>query len=408
MRELDEEWKREVKAHIDTNEFHHQNIIEFIAAVTRGNGTRGHRGKRYLMFRWADGGNLREFWQNNRKPQVSAALVRDVVNQLWGLADALDKLHNYGGGGSSYRHGDVKPENILRVRTKHVAESELDVGILKIADMGLAKHHTVVTEFRPPTSMRYTTYRYEPPEVITGASANSGRSRRQDIWSLGCVTLELIIWLLYGADVLNEFNNKWVVGERVIGGQTEQSPYFEIEGKGRNRTVKVHPAVDATMDALSRDQECRAAEGTAMKDLLRIVRKKMLVLNLGTATTIGLDGSLSPRNNSAVPVGTRASARDLCLALDKIIDKGKLNERYWYTGTPRTGLPRLQIFRSGSSDTLFPPDANAGIGMGIPTYQKPPTVMQPLSEDLSFVVPSLSSVTQARKVSNPAQFDAKS
>lgn len=391
-----------MKAHIDTNEFHHQNIIEFIAAVTRGNGTRRDRGRRYLMFRWADGGNLREFWQNNRKPQVNALLVKDVVNQLWGLADALDKLHNYGGGGSSYRHGDVKPENILRVRTKHAAESELDVGILKIADMGLAKHHTVVTEFRPPTSMRYTTYRYEPPEVITDVSTNSGRSRRQDIWSLGCVTLELIIWLLYGADVLNEFNSKWVVGD-----QLEQSPYFEIEGKGHNRTVKVHPAVDATMDALSRDQECRAAEDTAMKDLLRIVRRKLLVVNLGAATTIGLDGSSSPPNKSAVPVGTRASARDLCLDLDEIIDKGKRNERYWYTGKPRTGLKRLQIIRSGSSETLFPPDADTGIGMSIPTRQTT-IVMQPQSEDLSFVVPTVPSVTQARKVSNPSQFDDKS
>lgn len=92
------------------------------------------------MFRWADGGNLQEFWRNNAKPKLSTALVRDVIQQLHGLADALEKLHGFGPGDSSYRHGDVKPENILRVRTRVVAErqnSDIDVGIFKIADMGL-------------------------------------------------------------------------------------------------------------------------------------------------------------------------------------------------------------------------------------------------------------------------------
>ena len=66
--------------------------------------------------------------------------MRAVVTQLQGLADALEKLHTYGGGDGSYRHGDLKPENILRVRTRSVEGSkaaDLDIGILKIADMGL-------------------------------------------------------------------------------------------------------------------------------------------------------------------------------------------------------------------------------------------------------------------------------
>jgi serine/threonine protein kinase len=379
LRELKSEWEREVKAHIDTNKFHHPNIIEFIAAVTRGNS------KSYLLFRWADGGNLREFWQSNKKPQLSVSLVRDVVMQLRGLADALDKLHGYGGGQGSYRHGDIKPENILRVRTKSVAPSEIDVGILKIADMGLAKHHTIVTEFRPPTSMRYTTYRYEPPEVIpgvSGVSANSGRSRRQDIWSVGCVTLELIIWLLYGADALNEFNDKYIIGE-----MGEPSPYFEIEGKGNNKRAKVHPAVDETMDALSRDQECRVGEKTALKDLLRIVKTKLLVVSLGAATIMDGEGSVSPPHPSTIPAGSRASARDLCLALDEIIDKGEKNERYWYSGKSRSYSQRLPRIRSQGSSSLSPETA---FGQGFPTRQKEP--MLPPSKDITIIVPPVTQV----------------
>jgi serine/threonine protein kinase len=126
------------------------------------------------MFRWADGGNLRDFWQSNKKPQLRTSLVRDVVKQIWGLAEALDELHSYGGGGGSYRHGDIKLENILRFQTRSVVRPEIDVGILKIADLGLAKHHNVGTEFRPQTSMRYTTYRYEPPEARHGVQQSLG------------------------------------------------------------------------------------------------------------------------------------------------------------------------------------------------------------------------------------------
>ncbi|KAH9208072.1 kinase-like domain-containing protein, partial [Leptodontidium sp. 2 PMI_412] len=309
----------------------HPNIIEFIVAITRGD-------DRYLLFRWADGGNLQEFWQANTNPHLSVPLVRDVVKQLRGLADALEKLHGYGGGDGSYRHGDLKPENILHVRTRAVAkglDSDLDVGILKIADMGLAKHHTVLTELRPPTSMKYSTYRYEPPEIVLDSSTKSGgRSRRQDIWSFGCVTLEFIIWLLYGTWSLNEFNKMYVVNE-----MDQQCPYFEVEGKGENKRAKVHPAVSETMDLLSRDQECKVGQDSAIKDLLRIVRTKLLVVNLKAGA------------------GSRAKAGELRQALDEIVRKGEENERYWYTGQSRSSSLRLPRLRSSGPDFLNPASA---------------------------------------------------
>ncbi|KAK3335918.1 hypothetical protein B0T19DRAFT_395724 [Cercophora scortea] len=98
--------------------------------------------------READEANLRSFWQRHLRPQMTAGLVRDVIKQLLGLANALNELHNYNGdAGESYRHGDLKPENILIVRTrsKESENPDLDIGMLKIADMGLAKHHTVAT-----------------------------------------------------------------------------------------------------------------------------------------------------------------------------------------------------------------------------------------------------------------------
>ena len=152
------------------------------------------------------------------------------------------------------------------------------------------------------------------------------------------------------------------------------------------------------MDALSRDQECRVGQESAVKDLLRIVRKKLLVVNLGAATMMGIGGPSTPPNNSTIPVGSRASARDLCLDLDDIIGKGEKNESYWYTGKPRSHIQRLQIGRSRGSDSLLPPDPKAGNGKGLPTRSKEPTAMPLQSGDIAFSVPPVPSVTQALKV----------
>ncbi|KAK0112050.1 hypothetical protein ONS96_001310 [Cadophora gregata f. sp. sojae] len=372
LRTLKAEWKKEVNAHIDINKCNgglpHPNIIEFVVTITRG-------GDRYLLFRWADGGNLHEFWQADTNPHLSVTLVRDVVKQLRGLADALEKLHGYGGGDGSYRHGDLKPENILRVRTRAVTEgldSDIDVGILKIADMGLAKHHTVLTELRPPTSMKYSTYRYEPPEIVLESSTKSGgRSRRQDIWSFGCITLEFIIWLLYGTWSLNEFNKMYVINEL-----DQQCPYFEVEGKGENKRAKVHPAVSETMDLLSRDQECKVGQDSAIKDLLRIVRTKLLVVSLKTGA------------------GSRATAGELRQALDEIVRKGEENERYWYTGQSRSSSLRLPRLRSSGPDFLNPASA---LGQPAP---RPNRLATTPSENITLnvpLMPSLPSVTQARR-----------
>lgn len=132
---LDAGWEREVGAHKAIIGLRSPNIIKFIAAVARGQ-------ERYLMFEWADGGNLREFWTT--KPHLSITLVRDVHVQLQGLAHALEKMHDL-----NYRHGDMKPDNILRVTApaKH-GPLKVDVGTLKICDMGLSKQHITETRMR--------------------------------------------------------------------------------------------------------------------------------------------------------------------------------------------------------------------------------------------------------------------
>jgi serine/threonine protein kinase len=381
--EAQSDWKREVKAHIDIGKLGHSNIIEFIAAFTRSS--------RYLMFRWADGGNLREFWQSKGKPKLNPSLVRDVILQLRGLADALNNMHDLG-----YRHGDVKPENILCVRTKSLNDPQLDVGILKIADMGLAKHHNVATENRQdPTSMKYTTYRYEPPEArLSSGALGQGRSRRYDIWSVGCVTLEFIIWLLYGPEMLDDFNN------HIVGPVGEPSHFFQIENLEDGRKMsKVHPAVDAAMDALLKDQECRQGVDTALRDLLDIVKTKLLVTNLGLETVSLKEHS--PEEMKQIHVGSRAHAWMLRDELDVLIGKGENNESYWFTGKSRDKIHRLLITPPPQAPALQKPShlsPGAKLGNGqklLPIRHQEPTP-RPI-EDFSFIVPTQNQVSKVRK-----------
>jgi serine/threonine protein kinase len=276
-----------------------------------------------------------------------------------------------------------------------VVPPDLDVGVLKIADLGLAKHHNVGTEFRlAQTSMKYTTEKYEPPEAGPGISTTLGRSRRQDIWSIGCVTLEFVIWLLYGASGLTEFSKKLV-------GDMKPIRYYEIEEKGGQKTAKVHTAVNDTMDALLRDQECRAEDGTAIRDLINIIKKKLLVVKLGPATTSDNTAPSSPPSLSTTLTGFRASAREFVVELDTIFAKGERNERYWYTGKPRGHLVQLPKTPSQAPESLLSPDS--AHRKGIPTRQKEPPIPT-TSEDLTFAVPL---VTQSVKdeYRNAAQID---
>jgi serine/threonine protein kinase len=321
----------EAKALDDLTGLNHNHIIQRIAAITRGT-------ERYFMFQWADGGSLADFWQNLPRPPLDPDFVKNVVQQLHGLAGALNELHNYKGK-ESYRHGDLKPDNILRFK------DGTRVGTFKIADMGLAKHHAKDTYLRPPTSTRFGTVRYEPPEVVTHKLDENGRSRLYDIWSMGCIALEFIVWLLYGYEELMKFNDA-IRGSM----QEEGSPYFTVEEDEDNVLVgKVHPKVRACIDHLSNDPEC--INNTAMSDLLELVSTKLLVVELPTyrpsARNLSEDSpsqarlAVTPAPARARPpsIGPfRADARAFYRSLDGMIGKGKTNEHYWFTGIPRDSL----------------------------------------------------------------------
>ncbi|KAK4160150.1 Aurora/IPL1-related protein kinase 2 [Cladorrhinum sp. PSN259] len=276
-------WKQEASILQQMNALDQPHIVQFITAFRRGApGREDH----FLMFEWADGINLCNLWRTYRRPPSQGILVKNIVEQLLGLATALRQAHypELRRGQISFRHGDLKPENILWFKDA----GGNGIGMLKIADWGLAKRHALVTELRTHKTLTgYGTRRYEPPEVETGISVSVGstpagsqlapgkqpqaekkRSRLYDIWSMGCITLEFIIWLLYDLHGLNEFNLS-------IG---NDNMFYEIQYAGGHKVATVHHVAEAWMDHMASQETCQP--GTAVGDLLEVVRTRLLVVEL--------------------------------------------------------------------------------------------------------------------------------
>lgn len=308
-------WSSEVDTWEEIRDLNHPNLIQCIAAIRRGR-------QRCLMFHWADGGNLRDLWIQNSKPNITFEVVKDVIGQLRGMAGALEKLHHYSGQ-YHYRHGDIKPENILIFP----GENKSRIGTFKIADLGSARRHSVATAFRERTSGNmFSTIVYQPPESITNRLSAS--SRLCDIWSMGCVTLELMVWLLYGYEELKEFN------ERIKGKHGEPSAFFEVvpDQITGQPVAYIHPVVQNCLVGISTDPECIG--NTALGALLDLVRTKLLLVELRPRSTEPVEFM---RDKSLVQYRTDSSG--LVQALNSILEgKDATNENYWFTGGNRDNL----------------------------------------------------------------------
>jgi serine/threonine protein kinase len=268
--EVAEHWEKEVKALRMMNELNQEHIVRFITAFRRlrRSGFEEH----YVMFEWANGGNLRNLWEKVPFPDLTGSLVKDAIKQILGLASALQAAHNLNNTEASYRHGDLKPENILIFKT-----GEETLGTLKIGDWGEAKYHgkDQFTEMRSKkTTARFGTRRYEAPEVVTGIKVKrqnqpeKRRSRLYDVWAMGCITLEFIVWLLYGLDGLNKFNQD-------VDGDT----FYQTSIENGIKVARLHDAVVRWMDHMADEPACEVGN-TAIGDLLDVVRGSLLVVKL--------------------------------------------------------------------------------------------------------------------------------
>lgn len=235
-------------------------VIKLIAAYSQEN--TNYIGS--FIFPWAQG-NLREFWEKHSGQHRDISMIEWSFKQIQGIANALKSMDDkFQDDGRNLRHGDLKPENILWFSG---TMSDDPIGHLVIADVGLAKIHTEVTRMRfGPTTATAATKLYAPPELTSKPLARVPRSRRYDIWSMGCICLEFIIWLMYGHFGQEKF---------LKGSETgETSPLKRFYSQTLFRT-KVHSRVIKWANHMQKNPRCSSQ--TTLRKLLDLVLGQLLV-----------------------------------------------------------------------------------------------------------------------------------
>lgn len=273
---LSRNWEKEADILQKMNDLKHPHIIRFLTAFRRGSpGNESH----YLMFEWADGGNLCDFWETFPRLTLNANLVRSTLRQILGLAEAISRAHypvsTSSPSGMNFRHGDLKPQNILWFKN---GGDPNGIGLFKIGDWGLAKQHMLYTELRSfKTTTHGGTRIYEPPEeaadqgsklVVPGQSGKK-RSRLYDTWAMGCITLEFLIWLVYGYEQSAQFI------ARIIHSNPNAPRFYQVS----QSTATVHDVAVRWMGHMAKDPIFKAGE-TALGGLLEVVRDRLLVVKL--------------------------------------------------------------------------------------------------------------------------------
>jgi serine/threonine protein kinase len=353
-------WKLEAEALYGIRPLKNPHLVRIITAFKRGD-------DHFIVLEWAEGGNLKEFWEKHSAPETRLSedhQIRSYLLQIRGLTHALNHLHTNklirtmtgttnagdtsGGslaapknaqGGTHMRHGDLKPENVL-----NFAKDSTELGTLKIADLGLAKVHYVETAQRvQSTKTKFGTIRYEPPQV--SIAKNKPRSRLYDIWSMGCIIFESVIWLLYGYDDgLKPFWNY----EETIENKSRDSLYFTTESATK---AKISETVDNLMTfILEEDKRYSGGSPSMISDLLKLVRDKLLVVDLPPD-----DQKDPPQLPTRSSNGKRTHSDELLPAMQEIVKKAE-NSTYLASAKHR----RLKIPPLLQSKNLSLPNSGKG------------------------------------------------
>ncbi|CBF71834.1 protein kinase family protein [Aspergillus nidulans FGSC A4] len=263
-----------------------------------------HDGRYQLVFPWANS-SLKEYWENNPCPAdaLSTSTLKWSLSQMIGLASGLTHFHEFTNrftGETRFgRHGDIKAANIL-----YFQPSEGDA-ILKIADLGLASIRSRNSRSNvDPRSIKFSPT-YAPPDVERGCHI----SRKFDIWSLGCLFLEFVTYLVLGGNAINEFSEE---RQEITTEFPELAADF-FYSKNKNL---VKPCVFSWVDRLKKNSRC----SHMLSDILDLVMAEMIIIE----------------------PGNRSSSLDICKKLRELMSQVEEDEGYLLKPPPNPGTTSAQ------------------------------------------------------------------
>jgi serine/threonine protein kinase len=177
----------------------HNNIVPLLASFTI-NAFGSEEKSLRILFPWADM-NMAQ-WLNLGSPPLEGRPGRDdqrnwLYHEIYALVSAISYLHRDIDGVITSHH-DLKPENIIWLE-----------GSLKICDLGRSHLLTLAEGSETEGRSGLGTFTYQPPEYYNDDGSRSSRKhgRAFDVWSLGCIIVEMAILIVHGWDgnKVNEF-----------------------------------------------------------------------------------------------------------------------------------------------------------------------------------------------------------
>ncbi|KAI1755861.1 kinase-like protein [Xylaria castorea] len=181
----------------------HDRIVPVLAAFK-------HRQEFHFIFPYANGGNLQELWKLYSPSGTLGNRVATWYSPKWllgeclGIAESLAATHQpiaITEPGIQHVlaprvHADIKPQNILCFET---GEGRHQSFTLKLADFGVSRKVNGSSTVKVKYVTHVKTYRSPEYDLEDVLNVNL------DVWCLGCVYLEFLIWAILGWPVLDEF-----------------------------------------------------------------------------------------------------------------------------------------------------------------------------------------------------------
>jgi serine/threonine protein kinase len=229
----------------------------------------------YFLFPCAQG-DLWKFWRDHSSRQERLGRIPWTAEQFYQLASGLQEVHNerdrslrtfpaikendhelYG------RHGDVKAENIL-----WFSKDSYGHDTFVIADFGLCRLHTRISRSNQNPKALERTASYRAPEFDT----EDGKiSRAADIYSLGCMFLEYVTWLLEGWESVHDKFPEHRTERDKYGFFTDT--FFQIERLSTGKEIpKMKTKVKDWIKKLRKHADCNQY----VSDFLDLIEHKML------------------------------------------------------------------------------------------------------------------------------------
>ncbi|KAM7209308.1 hypothetical protein V8F20_000358 [Naviculisporaceae sp. PSN 640] len=237
----------------------HPNVVSYY-------GIEVHRDRVYMFMEFCSGGSLANLLEHGRIEDEQVIMVYALQ-----LLEGLAYLHEL-----RIAHRDIKPENILLDHN----------GIIKYVDFGAAKliarqGRTLVqdlTSTKPNKSMTGTPM-YMSPEVIKGEKPDHFGA--VDIWSLGCVILEMAT----GRRPWANLDNEWAIMYNIAQGNPPQLPSSDqLSPQG----------VDFLKRCFERDSKKRATAVELLQhEWIMTIRNRVVEPSVGTPSS---DTSSSAQN----------------------------------------------------------------------------------------------------------------